>query len=76
MLDLWICKQGCRDGVCVGERGEDQCYPVNKNIGSILGRGVIQELNSHCSSLTEPGSGRGLRSATVGLVRSEDGDLR
>lgn len=61
--------------VCVWERGEDQCYPVNKNIGSILGRGVIQELGSH-SSVTELGSSGGLRSAAVRLVRSEDGDLR
>lgn len=26
----------------------DQCYPVNKNIGSILGEVLIQEFDSHC----------------------------
>ena len=56
-----------------GKRREvgNRCYPVNKHIGVF-----IQELDSRCVSVTELGSSGGLRSAAVGLVRSEDGDLR
>lgn len=53
------------------ERGGDRCYPVNKHVGVF-----IQELDSRCVSVTELGSSGGVRSAAIGLVRSEDGDLR
>lgn len=53
------------------EKREDRCYPVNENIGVF-----IQELDRHRGSATELGSSGGRRSAAVGLVRSEDGDLR
>lgn len=75
VLGCWICKQGCREGMC-GRMGDGSMLPCKQTYWSILGRVVLQELESHCGSVTEPGSSGGLRSAAVGLVRSEDGDLR
>lgn len=50
--DAGFVNKGVKKGMC-GRTWKDQCYPVNKNIGSILGKVIIQELDSHCGAAVE-----------------------
>ncbi len=50
--DAGIVNKSVEKGMC-GATGDDQCYPVNKNILGVLGRVDIQKLDSHFDAAVE-----------------------